>query len=343
MSPNSLKNFQRKSVAFQDGPPSLIDNTNNEINNQEEHEQPAIHRKLSLGRFNSRTEFNIEVKARRKSLTNYISEKAALITNASRLFNSKSTNNLTRDNNNNNTEITKKVTIITSMENNDYNRLNRSSEGKKHTFLEPEPDYWDTPPTSTHEIQSLNINESPSSSSPDIELNKKKNLNPKAVSLAQIIVQSISASNSNKSSMSSSSSSKMKQPKNDKQQWSNTNKRDDNGFSVIIEKQLIMPIRSDGVGFYNSEQTSPVIPLADYENQNISSTSMNRRGEGASGLMVLSQHHMSDDSNYSSSNVYNSFDDYEKQEENRSPASDKKMKKKKIDLIQSFQTGIICC
>lgn len=87
MSPNSFKNSQRKSVAFQDGPPSLIDETINVTN--------VVARKLSLGRFNSRSEFNVETKARRKSLTNYISNKAAIVSGATQsLFNSKSTNQL---------------------------------------------------------------------------------------------------------------------------------------------------------------------------------------------------------------------------------------------------------
>ncbi len=274
MSPNSLKNFQRKSVAFQDDPPS---------------------------------EFNIEVKARRKSLTNYISDKAALVTNVhTRFFNSKSTNNLVKSD----VEL-KKVKKdsknLRSISSSDYSRLNRSSK----QFFEPEPDYWDSPSEGNNidkEIP-LKIDNDEKilhvglDGSPDLELNKKSS--NKAVSLAQIIVQSISASNSNKSSL-SSSSSKVSKP---------------NKTESSIEK-LIMPVTdiiskspsnaSKIAVFFNSQQDSPIIPLVDYDK---SSTPTKH------DLL----HHSS--SNYSS-NVYNSL-------ENQSP--DKSSRKN--DFLQSFQTG----
>lgn len=85
-----------------------------------------------------------------------------------------------------------------------FNRLSRSSQ----QFYEPEPDYWDTPDVS--EATDKPPHEA-SQNSP--LLSEKKDLK-KAVSLAEIIVQSISANNSNKSSL-SSSSSKLHKSKNE--------------------------------------------------------------------------------------------------------------------------------
>jgi len=308
MSPNSLKIFQRKSVAFQDGPPKEI-----ETNIRQEGE--TVLRKHSLGRYNSRSEFNIEMKARRKSLTNYISDKAALVTNVhTRLFNSKSTNHLVKSD----VEI-KKVTSEYRGEKNisesDYSRLNRKSK----QFFEPEPDYWDTPKDNYNTEKEIPLKiihqgkiTSPDISpleSPNLDINKKST--KKAVSLAQIIVQSISSSNSNKSSL-SSYSSKVTKP---------------NKSESFIDK-LVLPVseirakspsnNSKIALFYNSQQTSPIIPHADYDQNQTTATH------------DISHH---SDNNFSS-NVYNSLDD-----EKHSLIGDDKMILKKNEFIQSFQTA----
>ncbi len=90
MSPNSLKNFMAakvKTVAFREGPPCLIES--NSVKGEE-----TLMRKSSLGRYSSRSELSLSSKGRRKSLTNYLTEKAQFVSKTSKLFNSKSTNQL---------------------------------------------------------------------------------------------------------------------------------------------------------------------------------------------------------------------------------------------------------
>lgn len=160
------------------------------------------------------------------------------------------------------------ITKVTDKQQSSYNRLNRTE------FYEPEPDYWDTPDVSEATDKPTAPLFETSQNSP--LLNDKKDLK-KAVSLAEIIVQSISANNSNKSSLSSSSSRLHKQK------------------SEPLEKIIMPMIQSTSNTLENNTKTK-------------SSSFYNSASELDKAKLVHDQKNESGHFSDSSLNIYNSLD-----------------------------------
>ena len=278
----------RKTVAFIDAPTVLT--------------EPAVSRKLSLGRFTSKSEYNSESpKARRKSLTNYLSDKAVLVTRASWIFNFKQNSQLKVSE----PKGTKAESVAVGLDKKELTSHAVSPIiGKHREFYEPEPDYWDVAENGEGNKE-LKKDLSKQKSAEATSSIKQGHVHiKKAVSLAEIIVQSISANNSNKSSLSSTSSSKAKQKKEKDSLetlltpilQSNTNTLESTKShkekNTFFYKSLTDFEQENNSG---GAPHSPIIPLIDYD------------------LTTRNDLSNQSDSNYSS-NIYNSLDEENKKQ-----------------------------